>query len=680
MLEEIQVDLKVYQDNTNLPIMHRVKCSNRSNFYLTKSILTKYDNSMILGKNTSGNYRIFPWNHIEAEEILTKELGETMNERSGVVTMTGNYLPNGSDLEDIQYDTEDGKYYFESAQNIIKNGISSSQNERHHIDSRTFMQMNEVIPTGAQGKAIYAKGNHIIDGPAGTGKSTTVLQKLTVLQQQGNTRAIILVKNKKVVDNFHQLLTNLDLKNIEIISVDQFISRINKDTKTISPTLLSNVRQDADILRNEIEQSVRIAEPAASNRLREHILKQDDLNKLFVNFKKIVEKKDSRKSNLSKLNNEWDEIDKLRRSTLINEINRRRENKTHKRIGSNKRARLIPDTDTAEILKIADDQEINNLLQNITKDGAINKQQRKIKKQTKQLDVLDKKKQSLTKKIKTQTKQLIARASEIKYILCSTEFIGKLVNDQLEARLIAAKLKKRLMGTSEYDYIIIDEAQDVELEKIEAAMIFAKNTILTGDPLQNENKAGIGTWDNMKHLQEEFVNDNGELNIFQLNHNFRQTCELGNFSYNYRQHLLEQRSVNLQRDYFENQKGFWKPSIHKIDDPGKFTKLIKNKVDLMKKHFTDTFDIVVIYENEEARKRISEFIPNNSPVELININEIAGREFPIIIAPLLESTSAETIYIMISRAQYDLTLTTKSTITSPAIEKLINEQYLDYYK
>jgi len=293
---------------------------------------------------------------------------------------------------------------------------------------------------------------------------------------------------------------------------------------------------------------------------------------------------------------------------------------------------------------------------------------------------LDKKKQSLTKKIKTQTKQLIARASKIKDILCSTEFIGKLVNDQLEARLIAAKLKKRLMGTSEYDYIIIDEAQDVELEKIEAAMIFAKNTILTGDPLQNENKAGIGTWDNMKHLQEEFVNDNGELNIFQLNHNFRQTCELGNFSYNYRQHLLEQRSVNLQRDYFENQKGFWKPSIHKIDDPGKFTKLIKNKVDLMKKYFTDTFDIVVIYENEEARKRISEFIPNNSPVELININEIAGREFPIIIAPLLESTSAETIYIMISRAQYDLTLTTKSTITSPAIEKLINEQYLDYYK
>jgi len=64
------------------------------------------------------------------------------------------------------------------------------------------MKMNEIIPTGAQGKAIYGEGNYIIDGSAGTGKSTTVLQKIKLLQKNDNidtNKICILVKNEMVV-------------------------------------------------------------------------------------------------------------------------------------------------------------------------------------------------------------------------------------------------------------------------------------------------------------------------------------------------------------------------------------------------------------------------------------------------------------------------------------------------
>jgi len=87
------------------------------------------------------------------------------------------------------------------------------------------MRMREIIPTGMQGKAIYGEGNYIIDGAAGTGKSTTVLQKIKLLQKQDNIstkKILVLVKNKNIIDEFNDLLSN----NLQINVFARFYIKI----------------------------------------------------------------------------------------------------------------------------------------------------------------------------------------------------------------------------------------------------------------------------------------------------------------------------------------------------------------------------------------------------------------------------------------------------------------------
>lgn len=669
MLQELETDLQVHNGNRDTPIMRRIKGSN-SSFYLTKS---RYYSELKSGRNNKEVYRLYSWNDPRAKGMLQMEIGEQPNPKFGNVIMTGNYTPDDSDLNDVQYETRDGKYYFESATRAVKNQETravTTKHERHQIDSKTFMQMNEIIPTGAQGKAIYAQDNHIIDGPAGTGKSTTILQKLKVLQETGKPSTLILVKNEKVIHSFRQLLTSLDLGKINIKTAGQFIAEINNGKTDIDPTLLDEARNQFARLRIEIEQSIQITEPT-NNRVIKRIQNDQHLKRAINKLHKIIKTKEKDKTDLDELNKQYTQQSKDTRKTAVNEINRSR---------SRNKKRLIPDTYTSsqELFEINDNEEIKQLEKTVASDTAISDGQKQLKEQIKSRENLANRINSQNNKIVEQTKQITKTRSEIISNLCRKEFIGGLISNQFVTELVSAKLKKKLGKTPTYDYIIIDEAQDVALDKIEVITLFAANSILTGDPAQNESNDGIGSWKNLVHLRKEFMNDEGKLNIYSLTHNFRQTCELGTFSYNYRQHLLGLKSVDLQREYFENQKGFWKPSIHTIGNPKEFTTLLESKVALMNKYFTDAFDIVVLYENEESRERILELTPDNYPVKLISIHDIAGREFPIVIAPLLGNTSKETVYIMISRAQYDLTLTTSGPITNPAINQLISEQYLEH--
>ena len=214
-----------------------------------------------------------------------------------------------------------------------------------------------------------------------------------------------------------------------------------------------------------------------------------------------------------------------------------------------------------------------------------------------------------------------------------------------------------------YQTIIIDEAQDVPNSFIELTNYFAKQIILAGDEAQKENPNGVGNWSNLREKINFFSEKT--LSAFRLRHNFRQTYELGNLSYNYRQLILGNAIEDLEGDYFDNQKGFNVPSIANID---KLNKLIENKLNYISDNFTQTFPLTLIvsdsHSKEEAKNNLVAQGFNVSfderditaDIIIINVNQIAGREFPVVISMLTNSMNESTVYIILSRAKFDLTL------------------------
>jgi hypothetical protein len=101
-----------------------------------------------------------------------------------------------------------------------------------------------------------------------------------------------------------------------------------------------------------------------------------------------------------------------------------------------------------------------------------------------------------------------------------------------------------------FQTVVIDKAQDVPINSIEMVSFYSKQLVLAGDDAQKENPEGLSFWSNLRN-EIGFKNDD-KLAICKLRHNFRQTYELGNLSYNFRQLLLGQSIESLERDYFEN--------------------------------------------------------------------------------------------------------------------------------
>lgn len=246
MLEELKTDFSTYKENIETPIFHRIKFdkigrSNCVNVYLTK--ITFYD--MLV----SGNYRIFSWHDYRAKAFLGFELDDE-SPKLGRATLIGMFKPSNNDLEDVQYVTGEGKSYFPSAYEAINNIDKEKKEiqkivEIKKINIESFIKLGEIIPTGAQGKAIYGEGNYIIDGPAGTGKSTTVLQKIKIIKNQMSvslSQIVVLVKNEQVVQSFNDLLQSIDVKNFGIYAVDRFIEEIGYGENNITDQDLINYK------------------------------------------------------------------------------------------------------------------------------------------------------------------------------------------------------------------------------------------------------------------------------------------------------------------------------------------------------------------------------------------------------------------------------------------------------
>jgi len=276
------------------------------------------------------------------------------------------------------------------------------------------------------------------------------------------------------------------------------------------------------------------------------------------------------------------------------------------------------------------------------------------------------------------SEELSAIVSNIKSEFLSNDF--SMYSSENEGELFFNYINKLIGVSNKFHTVIIDEAQDVSLLNIELTWLLSKNIILTGDELQTESDDGIGFWENLEHLKPEFSKEQ-ELNIFTLKHNFRQTYELGNCSFNYRQLIMGKPFLDINYEYFENQKGFHNPQISYIDKASNFIELVNDKINLISEVFTDSIPVVIFYENEVSLKKLSDILGKSkipysidgdkiTPVMFVSLNDIAGRSFPVVLAPLTNNTKENTIYIMLSRAKYDLALFTGS-------DKKLNH-YIEY--
>lgn len=657
---DLKMDFNTHNKHPETPIFHRLKFDETS-IYLTKS--TFYD--LLTSKNEHGHYRIFSWDDWRAKRLLGFELGDE-SPALGSVNLVGHYAPTSDDLTEIQYQTDRGKAYFDSAKGELEGTKQKGVKKKViKIDSRTFMRMGEIIPTGAQGKAIYGEGNYIIDGAAGTGKSTTVLQKIKLLQNQNKVslkRIYVLVKNKSVITEFAGLLSAIGITDLQLDTVQSFASEMfHFSSKDINGNLdkilnsASYIHRHLELVRKETEVlSFGRTEIGDNDALIKNVFDQDlelvQLVNTYVNLRDNFSK--LRSDGLKKYNDKKNSIsaDVERHKVALTKQIKKKKTKT---FSIDKLKDMIQRDTQKESLTLGEEADIR---------GKVFEYKEKRKPELDNVSKINKEKE--IKKLEG----VKTVYNDIRLRILSEKFSEIYTQNDNDKYLLQLHLKKLENVSADFHTIIIDEAQDAKQSHIYLAWLLADNVILTGDELQKENPVGIGAWVNLGTLTGAFSTDDG-INIFTLSHNFRQTYELGNCSFSFRQLALSKPLLDISDEYFENQKGFHKPQFAIVNTPVDFVSLVRVKIDLIHKTFTDSIPVVIFYENEASLNRLSSILETenisyshdgdeSNLVMFVAIEHISGRSFPVVMAPLINSTNDSTIYIMLSRAKYDLCLFT----------------------
>jgi len=676
---DLKMDFETYQKHPDTPIFHRIRFDSTS-IYLAKSTFYKLTTS----RNEHGNYRIFSWDDWRAKAFLGFELGDK-SPALGDAGLIGRYTPTTDDLTDIQYDTSLGKCYFKSARHELEEGFNIEDSvKKQKINSYEFMKMNEIIPTGAQGRAIYGEGNYIIDGSAGAGKSTTVLQKVKLLQKNDNidtNKICILVKNEMVVSEFRKLLKSIGVDDLRIMTTHKFVSEY---FNLKSANNIKTVRNASIDISNCFDKLIKESSKLLSNNITRLGDDDKDIVRILAKNENVSKKislyKAKRKGfvelvlkNRKKINDEQLDIDE-RVKDLSKSISDKLKNRNKYEKNRGLRGVLsLFSSKNDESLSLGDEVKVRD---------EINKYK------SKELSKLEKTKKNHLDDQSRASEELSAIVSNIKSEFLSNSF--SMYSSENEGKLFFRYVNKLIGVSNEFHTVIVDEAQDVSLLNIELIWLLSKNIILTGDELQAESDDGVGFWENLGHLKSEFSKEQG-LDIFTLKHNFRQTYELGNCSFNYRQLIMGKPFLDINDEYFENQKGFKSPQISYIDKASDFIELVNDKINLVSEVFTDSIPVVIFYENEVSLKKLSDILgesktpysidgDKSKPVMFVSLNDIAGRSFPVVLAPLTNNTKENTIYIMLSRAKYDLALFTGSDKKlNPYIEYLLSKEIIVTY-
>jgi len=683
---ELKVDFETFRKHTDTPIFHRLKFD-KTSIYLTKS--TFYD--LLVSKNDHGHYRIFSWDDWRAKKLLGFELGDA-SPKLGIVNLIGHYTPSQNDLTEVQYISEKGKAYYDSAKDELE-GLKDGKRKRQRrkIDSREFMRMGEIIPTGIQGKAICGEGNYIIDGAAGTGKSTTVLQKIRLLNKHNRVpldRILVLVKNKSVIKEFDGLLKKIGVTGLRITTIDNFESSLfnkNEDIDFVIDRTWSAASQ-----LNECVITLEKEKKLLSNRIFSTVEKND--KDIVGGNDKYILKAFGKDLDLIRLFREYNK----QRGRFIDLLKENNNEKSSDKKQKEKELKDYEDLLIRQLQKKKNGPFINKMLNFVKKVATLT-----LGEEAKIRDLVAKKKKELDSKTvelsdkhkKNEEKAIRNLDIVIKNIrkrILSKVYSDIRASDDRERMLLSLHIKKMLGGSVSFHTIIVDEAQDASLSKIHLAWLNAENTILTGDELQKEALDGIGYWNNLGKLEKEF-SKNGQKNMFTLRHNFRQTFELGNFVFNFRQLVLGKPIIDIQDEYFENQKGFSKPQLKTIGQPSDFINIVNDKIKLIDKTFSDTLPVVIFYENEVMLNNLKEMLgkeniqygydgDESKTIMFVDIKNISGRSFPVVMMPLTSTTNENLIYIMISRAKYDLCIFAgKEVKINKHIERLLSEKIIVRY-
>jgi hypothetical protein len=656
---DINDDFRTFQNNPDKPIFHRLKFGGIS-FYLTKSC---FHNDVATGENSHGYYRIFSWDDWRSQALLGLELGEE-NPKHGPVDLVGRFTPSEEDLKNVQYYSLSGRTFYRSARAFLEGGGHRQQPELiRRGDEWSEFRMEEIIPTGVQGKAIYGEGNYIIDGPAGTGKSTTAIQKLKLLTKNSGvepTRLLVVVRTKELMYEVQQLLSSLDLASVRISSIDTFIS---EESGYEGPALTSAVRETWGLAESIHALVAEMEEDVA--RLSKGIFGQSSLN---VSEPTVSLSHD--KYSVSLMNEYRTERDSLlefyRRKKTDRKARSEKIAMQLARFRSQERERIFKRRarkSSGQSKDTPSDAELRN--------GLSFNDENELKKKVDQHKSLlerdfEKWRSEVARKLSLRRGQLKRIEEKLRDRLTKEEFSSLKFTESSKARLFNLQVRKLLGSPTPFHTIVLDEAQNASQSDIHVLWAFASNLILTGDEMQSGDEGVMNGWRDLGFIENSF-RKHGKLNIYTLKNNFRQTFELGSCSHNFRQLMLDRPMVDISDEYFENQKGFPKPRIARIRQQSDFADLAARKVQFAKEAFSDPPSVVIFYENKASRDRVAGALDQSDiryagdgdesrSVMLVSLSAIAGRSFPIVLAPLLKNSSDQAVYTMLSRARFDLTL------------------------
>ncbi|MBE8578463.1 AAA family ATPase [Vibrio sp. OPT18] len=703
---ELALDVDTHLNYEDKPYFRRVETS-KANFYVTRS--SNYELSTFSLKNKFARH--LPWNHPMARNVLSTEINQESDH--GSVSLIGNYVPDHHNLKSVTYLTAQGRHYFEDAVQSLTTNDKTASDSGKPIDIDNFMKMKEVIPTASQMKAIYAPGNHIIDGPAGTGKSTSILQKILILvndEKLSSEQIIVMVKHPGLVAPFEDLLFQMGIRGVTIIAVSEFLSTqlggnytnitegkiddLVSISETVKQFLTQLDSQEAythlvtlpdcldetalfDLLKNNNAIQFEIEHFKAKKEKIERMLRQP----LEAKFAELVV---AYKDEISSL----EYRSTLRKGLIIDPDDLSKLENEEKKYRSLIELRALSDEDEQEQYDSLTTNVINKVLEleqrilgrRILTDKPIALSTLIEKRITDQLEEYKKSEQA---KLDSQRRDSINSDPELVQINNALKRYKAKLNasyQALEAAVVsnvtgfkdaeskallkALTLRKmKLLNT-----IIIDEAQDVPSVDIELVGFFTQRLILSGDEAQSENPDGVGVWCNLRQRTGFYTDE--KLTLYKLKHNFRQTYELGNLSYNFRQLMLGLEVEDLEEEYFENQKGFEKPVVKR----GELKVEIDEKLKFIKSNFTQKLPLVVIFDkpNDTLQKSlVRDLILSGlsvsvgevkaySDVSFLLADQVAGKEFPVVIAVANEHTEDGTLYIMLSRAKFNLTITVEA--------------------
>ena len=662
--KELEYDYKKYLD-FGINIHRRLTFKNSEEyFYVTTDSIKREDYSF------GNDYLLSYWDTDakRVEALLKFEIGDE-SPANGKLICYGDFEPSGRDLKNIRYKCIYGRYEFKSAKDTLDN---HEEDIEELIDIDKFFRLKfELADIGEQSKALYDENNAIIDGSAGTGKSTIALQKLKYLESNKKIpqeRMLIIVKNNHLKIDFKSLLEdeNLKLNDIEIKTVDE----LNSSIKNYNIDSLKQSKQESFDIKKIFNNFI-----LARNAIC--IIEHYKSLLIFFHNKGLLNKEE--KYSLENIK-EWQyeytnsvyknyflALEYLHRyKNYHNEIHRTQDRKI---------------TITKRIEKI--EQKLNN--ENLT-----DKEYETYEKLEIELGKLEKK--EIEKYSLSREQNLI-----LKDILKKLYFNKVYIDNYLSA---IPNYKKDLvvkylnLGEYAYNTILIDEAQDYSLVELEVIRLYAERVILTGDILQNLDNGEISDWSDILNVNEIYniTDKNGEdkLNIFTLKHNFRQTYQLANASYNFRQLLLDKKLEDIESEYYLSEKEFKSkpyqlPTIllnHNIEQ------YLSEKIEHIKNTFTSQVPIVLVYKTNKEKENYQQKLVNfklsydtekieNIDVILIDILEAKGKQFPVVVSSL-DGLSDREIYLIMTRGQFEVEfLSSKKEVDNKYLKILKEKSWIE---